>query len=205
MTQGRASHKATLLSDGTVLVAGGVLGDDAGSCCMPQSSAELFDPRTGSWTATGSFVELRGGGTATLLPDGRVLVAGEINGGVVQNAETYDPAARSWSPAPNMIEPSHNLTATLLADGRVLYAGGSIDVRPYVFTGLARAAFYDPVTESWTRAPNMNARRGEGQVAIGLADGRVLVVGGLASMDGRDSPSVLSDPAAEVFDPDGGG
>jgi hypothetical protein len=77
MAHGRSGHTATLLPDGRVLVAGGVFGDDAGSCCAPLSSAEVFDPVSGSWTATGSFVELVGGAFATLLPDGRVLVAGD--------------------------------------------------------------------------------------------------------------------------------
>jgi hypothetical protein len=98
MTHGRASHTATLLSDETVLVAGGVYGNDAGPCCEPLSSAELFDPRSGSWTATGSMIELRGGSTATLLTDGRVFVVGAINMGTVPSAELYDPGSRSWTP-----------------------------------------------------------------------------------------------------------
>ena len=205
LIQGRSSHTATLLRDGTVLAAGGVFGDDAGSCCGPLSSAELFDPHTESWTATGSMIELRGGSTATLLLDGRVLVAGEINGGVVPTSELYDPAAGSWSPTPNMVEPRTNLTATLLLDGRVFVAGGTIHVSPYVFTGLTSAEVYDPASGSWIRTRSMHAIRGEGQVAVRLADGRVLVVGGLARMEGRDRPVVLSDPGAEVFDPNGGG
>jgi hypothetical protein len=127
MSEGRASHTATLLPDGRVLVAGGVSGNDAGPCCGQLSSAELFDPRTGSWTATRSMIELQGGSTATLLPDGRVLVAGEINGGIDGGwspAELYDPDTGSWTPTRNMIEPRAGFTATLLPDGLVLVAGG---------------------------------------------------------------------------------
>jgi hypothetical protein len=201
MTQGRASQTATLLSDGTVLVAGGVDGNDGGPCCTPLSSAELFDPRTGSWAATESMIELRGGSTATLLPDGRVFVAGMINEGLVPTGELYDPGTGSWTPTRNMIEPRDNFTATLLPDGRVLVAGGGHGF----FTGVATSELYDPRTGSWARTRTMNASGRGGQVAIGLADGRVLLVGGVVSMEGSDGPMVLSDPAAEIFDPEGGG
>jgi N-acetylneuraminic acid mutarotase len=210
MTEGRSAHTATLLADGRVLVAGGVFGDDAGPCCGPLSSAELFDPHAGTWTATGSFAEIVGGGSATLLPDGRVLVAGEINsfrrGG--SPAEIYDPGSGSWTVTGSMAEHRNGLAATLLPDGRVLVLGGVQDTAgddtfPIGFTGLRTAELYVPSSGSWTSTRNMGTRRG-GQVGVRLADGRVLVVGGVVSVDGGDGSSVLSEPAAEVFDPDGG-
>ena len=212
MTEGRSAQTATLLPNGKVLVAGGVFGDDGGPCCGPLTSAELFDPGTGSWTATGSFVELVGGGSATLLPDGRVLVAGEINGrsNGTSPAELYDPASGSCTATGSMTELRVGVSAALLSDGRVLVAGGGHDASgdntfPIGFIGLGTAELYDPETGSWTATRSMNAARRGAGVAIRLVDGRVLVVGGVVSVDGNNGSSVLSDPAAEVFDPYGGG
>ena len=205
MIQGRANHSAILLRDGTVLVAGGVFGNDRGPCCGPLSSAELYDPRTGSWTSTASMIELQGGQSATLLRDGRVLVVGEINGGIDSGAsppELYDPRTETWTRTLNMVELRSEFTAELLGDGRVLVAGGDTDQGRGV---VATVELYDPRTESWIPAERMIAPRRWGQVAIRLADGRVLVVGGAMSADGRDVPVVLSSPSAEIFDPDRGG
>src|SRR5437764_11520626 len=84
----RGSHSATLLPNGTVLVAGGH--DSSGGFL---SSAELYDPVTGTWSSTGSLVTARDGHTATLLESGKVLVAGGYgSSGVLSSAELYDPA-----------------------------------------------------------------------------------------------------------------
>jgi hypothetical protein len=210
MTQTRSGGSATLLPDGRVLVAGGVDKPYPG-CCVPQSSAELYDPRTGAWAATGSMIE-PGGGSASVLPDGRVLVLGEINAGTGDgrsSAQLYDPGTGSWTITRNIIELQEGFTASLLPDGRVLVAGGS-HITSGEFThpkgiGLAAAGLYDPRTEAWAFTRSMKAPRA-GHVAVVLADGRVLAVGGWAVWSVLDDgSSVLSDPAAEIFDPDGGG
>jgi Galactose oxidase, central domain len=96
----RAAHTATLLANGQVLVAGGAnWGYDVGGYGYLKS-AELYDPASGRWRPTGSFSAIRGGNTATLLPNGKVLAVGIsniINGSVVYAAELYDPAAETWS------------------------------------------------------------------------------------------------------------
>ena len=95
----RSEHTATLLPNGQVLVAGGY----AGFIGRTLASAELYDPATGTWTATGSMATARSDHTATLLPNGQVLVAGGIDTtGFLASAELYDPATGVWTATGSM-------------------------------------------------------------------------------------------------------
>ena len=90
MTSDRKNHTATILADGRVLITGGTSGVSA----TPVSSAEIFDPQTGSFTATASMTTGRVYHTATLLANGKVLITGGYNGtAYVATAELFDPAA----------------------------------------------------------------------------------------------------------------
>ena len=114
MSKARVGHTATRLTNGQVLVAGGINGG---------ASAELYDPSTGRWSPTGSMSTGREYHTATLLTNGQVLVAGGDYGGA--SAELYDPSTGTWSPTGSMSHPRVDHTATLLTNGQVLVAGGS--------------------------------------------------------------------------------
>ncbi len=154
----RVVPTATLLADGRVLVIGGY-GEVSGSF-GPLASAEIYDPSSVTWSGAGEMLTSRVGYTATVLSDGRVLVAGgaSVPGGVPDRAtEIYDPSTGSWSRAADTIERRERYTATLLKDGRILIAGGAgtsgLGGRP----PLTSAEVYDPATDTWT--PSTEAAR----------------------------------------------
>src|SRR5215469_9836052 len=132
MTARRIFHTASVLADGTVLMAGGEFlePNSRPPVAIAQSSAELYNPGTGTFEPTGSMMTPRMGHTATLLMDGRVLIAGgevpnptdERTPLVLSSAEVYDPNTRTFTPAGSMTTAREWPTATLLMDGRVLIA-----------------------------------------------------------------------------------
>jgi Carboxypeptidase regulatory-like domain/Kelch motif/Galactose oxidase, central domain len=119
------------LPNGKVLTIGGYnrpCNTGSGCTAVFLSSAELFDPATGSWTPTGSMGSARASHRTTQLATGNVLVIGGFSGITYLNtAEIYDSLAGAFSPVGNMNETRVAHTATRLADGRVLIAGGISD------------------------------------------------------------------------------
>lgn len=183
------------LTDGRVLVGGG----EAGS---PLATAELFDPRTGTFSRTGSMDRPRGSGvSATVLPDGRVLVVG---GGaeVGTSAELYDPTTGTFVvTGPTTVARGGFFTATLLPDGRVLIAGGLVPPaagQPARPDRTATAEVYDPATGAFSAVGPMAAPRYLHAASI-LPDGTVLVAGGAHELPPSTLPTAASD--GEIFDP----
>jgi hypothetical protein len=154
-----------LLNDGRVLVVGEPPGPG-----FP--FAEVYDPATGTWSATRPMVSPRNPHTATTLVDGRVLVVGDE----LHRPELYDPVSNTWSAAASLQTPRARHRAARLADGRVLVAGGFAD--RFSPDALTSVEIYDPATNTWTRAADLNVARTFGHSATTLADGRVLVAGG---------------------------
>ncbi len=210
MTTARGSHTATVLNDGTVLLAGGFNGNGI-------SSAEIYNPANGRFTETATMTVARFGHTATLLPDGEVFIAGGrscegancISNPATQTAEVYDPGRRQFFAAGNLAEARTQHTATLLQDGRVLITGGrSCSGDCEGDSTLQDASIYDPATGQFTAGGEMSTPRA-GQQSIALPDGNVFVYGGI-DCGGRFGCQFLSSgdlfqPASGNFTPAGNG
>ena len=208
MTLGRFAHTAVLLADGRVLVVGGV--PFSFSCADPptSTSAEIYNPATGTWTRTGDLAFGRASAVAVVLADGRVLVTGGGRCGVIRNqAEIFDPAAGTWTTTGSMNTVRRSPAAVRLGDGRVLVAGGT---GAFPFASLASAEIYDPSSGTWTPTGAMHDPRvwtsddeSAANFLMPLPDGRILTAGGLnrCSESGCDLAFLA---AAEVFDPASG-
>jgi galactose oxidase-like protein/Kelch motif protein len=191
------SHTATLLSDGTVLLAG---------CCMSIPPSTTINSAwvwaNGSFSAVNPLGTARSGHTATLLMNGKVLVAGgTVDGSRLASAELYDPASQTWSPTGSLNTARDSHSATLLSDGTVLVAGGCCEPTPACGNGqmlpaLRSAEVYDPASGTWRTVSPM-ARGRYGLTATRLLDRSVLVAGGNTCFDYRGSGTT----AAERFNP----
>ncbi len=205
MTVRRAGQTITMLRDGRVLVTGGV--QNAGFR-SELASAEIYDPATGTFSATGSMSMPREGHTATLLRDGRVLVVGgsrQRHPDAGLRAEIYDPASRQFWPTGHLNQPRVAHVAALLGTGKVLIAGGGRGGMPGGYISYDTAEMYDPASGSFTAMlAHMKSDR-VGAAAVKLNDGRVLIVGGKSgrsSVGMRTLASMAPLNTAEIYDPE---
>lgn len=232
MANARAFHTATLLQDGRVLIVGGggsTSSDGGTGIPAPEDipPPEIYDPATGTFSLTnGNTAIPHAMHTATLLADGRVLIAGGLtvpepgtaspapdgtsSGVASAAAELFDPATGTFAVTGSMTTPRIWDTATLLADGRVLFVGGlaesnltaSPDLGVAADTTPRTAELYDPAsgTFSATGAP---ATGRIWHTANLLQDGHVLVAGG-ANLDPATNTTDSFLTSAELFDPSAG-
>jgi WD40 repeat protein len=174
----RFFHTATKLNNGTVLVTGGSSQQVLNNVLLVEgglSSAELFDPSSGTFASTGSMGSNRVQHAAVLLSDGRVLVTGgaTTSGTGRTSAELFDPANGTFAATGSMSDMRFGHTATLLNNGNVLVAGGADG------GVLSSAELFHPGTGTFTVTGNMTTARYYHSAAL-LNDGTVLVTGGNA-------------------------
>lgn len=185
----RYFFNATSLPNGNILVEGGC---NQGNCGTVTSSADLFNPRTGKWTPTGSMNTARDYHTATMLGSGKVLVTGGYTvQGASNSVEIYDPASGTWSTGAGMLASRALHSATALPDGRAVIAGGLVAFLPSDLSEV-----YDPVTNSWSSAGNLITKRA-GQEAVLLKSGIPMITGGYTYV----RPDYFEIASCELFDP----
>jgi hypothetical protein len=183
----------------------------------PSDDAATTAPDPKAWHAAGAMKTARLAHTATLLPDGRVFVAGGETAArdMIAATEIFDPAQGTWSAAPSMPAPRSNHVAVLLRDGRVLLAGGGRSApigQPSSLEVTGTALLFDPASQSFTATGALLTPRSHFQ-GVMLDSGEVLVVGGgaattHANCNGQNTPNCgpIADPlaSAERFDPSKG-
>jgi uncharacterized protein (TIGR03437 family) len=201
---------ATLLADGRVLVAGGLdPSKTLSTAAAGTAAAEIYDPKTGTFTQTGSLSADRFFHTATLLQDGRVLVAGGEQGTYqartlhdLRSAEIFDPATGQFSSTGAMQFPRVQHFAILLASGKVLVGCSGFNSQ-----FAESAELFDPATGTFALTGSMSAPRNFGATATLLSSGQVLVAGGDLTVTATGSTSTnsadLYNPVTGAFSPTG--
>lgn len=228
MSVPRDMHNAVLLQNGQVLVAGGL---NPTACCgaPPLASAELYNPATGTWTATGSMTTGRSSFVLALLANGEVLAAG--GDGFLTSAELYNPATGTWTATGSMTSGNETSWAVLLQNGQAFAVGNDNLYNPatgawteatpapiFAHAPLALLAngdvfaagtiqgdlIYNPSIAQWTTfaAPPCTTTKQDCESAGALLNtGKVLVAGGATYVNARPYPIEETNGLAALFDP----
>ena len=199
---------ATPLNDGRVLVVGGLAmtvgpAGPAGDTWPSNSGAETYDPKTGTFTAAGPMAFNRNNHSATLLQDGRVLIAGGVTNGYstvpgsdnqeTETAEIYDPSTGDFSLTNPMEVTRATHFAVLLTSGQVLVGGGYLE----------SAELFNVLTNSFSDTGAMSTFRSNATATL-LSNGQVLVAGGYPNFPITTAAAELYNPATGTFQPTGG-
>ena len=198
MTIARSFFTTTLLPTGKSMAVGGRVHTGPDYFDFHAIAwADLYDPATRKWSATGTMSISREDHSTSLLSNGQVLVAGgetvDFNGVTLASTELYDSTTGSWTNTGSMLQSRESFTATLLQNGDVLVAGG--DYYDGVNAGfLTECELYDPVLGTWSVTGSMTTPR-DGASAVLLPDGRVLEAGG--DTDFNNIPTA----EAEIYTP----
>ena len=210
MVTPRALHAAATLNDGRVLFTGGVDG-----AALVTTSCEIYDPATDTFTAVAPLNGPRAGHAAATLPDGRVMVVGGTTNftdittaaaGSLNTVEIYNPGTNTWAAGPAIGGRRLVPSLTRLSTGRMLVAGG-IEITvlfgiPIGATSTIKAQLYNPATNTWSNAANMPSGRAYHQDSqVTLADGRVLLSGGVLVPDLISAANSASIANADVYNP----
>ncbi len=165
----------TPLDDGRILVVGGYYFNQSTLQNIYYNTCEIYDPATESWSFIDSLSEGRAGHTATILDNGKVLVAGGYGGiNYLNSCEIYDPVTNQWSAAGNLLHARDYHSSLPLSDGRVLVSGGTT---PDSTLGTRYCEIYDPTANSWSEAGEMTVPRTSHKSVL-LFDSTVLITGG---------------------------
>lgn len=197
MSRPRTVHTAALLADGRVLVAGGNTDIDIAD------EAEIYDPTTNTWSNTGNMTRTRVFHTLTRLADGRAVAAGDQD--LSNVSDIFDPAANAgvgaWATTDTLNVGRGFHAAVALADGRVLIAGGRVSNMPVLHT--VSTELFDPAGNAgagdWTNTDAFDPPAREELSLVRLADGRVLLTGGISDSDFFVEQTSIYDPTTAMW------
>src|SRR5262249_43171235 len=192
MVHARSGHCASLLPNGSVLIAGG-----ADSNGLLIKGGEVFDPATQSFTTTAVLNQARQGASCTLLANGKVLIAGghDSGSGSVLTAELYDPTIGNFQLAGSILSARTGHEGVRLSNGKVLLVGGDDE--------SSSAELFDPTSGHFTSTGSLSQARAHAS-ATHLPNGKVLVLGGthtIPPVGGGAAAAPVSVNSAEVYDP----
>lgn len=165
----KENFDSVLLSDGRVMVAGGL---------DFNATAEIYDPATNKWTPTAPFTVPRNGVRLTILLDGQVMAAGGFTGQRSDVVELYNSESNQWTQTTSMLSNRINFSLTTLANGLVVAAGGNSN------SFANSTEIFDPITQRWTIGPLL-AFDSQSHTAVSMGDNSFAIFGGLTASQGK--------------------